>query len=39
MDSKNRDASNQSNKQNCELKALSLLGLVNLFSRIQKELG
>lgn len=39
MGSGNRDASWQSSKQNCELKALDLLGLVNLFSGILTELG
>lgn len=38
MDGRNRDASKQSNKQNGELKALCLLGLVDLFPRILEDL-
>lgn len=38
MDGRNRDASKQGNKQNSKFEALSLLGLVNLFPRILKEL-
>lgn len=38
MDGRNRGASKQGNKQNCEPNTLSLLGLVDLFLRILKEL-
>lgn len=38
-ESRNRNASKQSEKQDFELRALNLLGLVNLFPRILKNKG